>query len=114
MESEYVALSDAAQEAVWLRRLLAELGHNQQSPTVVNEDNRSFIDFVSLERQNKRSKHIDTRYYHAKDLCARGVIQLCYCPSDNMVVDVFTKPLGPVKLQTFREKLGLRQGSEVQ
>lgn len=32
MESEYVALSDAAQEAVWLRRLLAELGHNHSHP----------------------------------------------------------------------------------
>ena len=107
MEAEYVALSEAAQEATWLRRLLAELGHAQRQPTVLYEDNRSCIDFVSLERQNKRSKHIDTKYYHARDLCSRGVIQLRYCPSEHMVADVFTKPLGAMKMKLFTEKLAV-------
>lgn len=61
MEADYVALSEAAQEAVWLRRLLGELGEKQHQPTTMNEDNRSCIDFVALDRQNKRSKHIDTK-----------------------------------------------------
>lgn len=114
MEAEYVALSEAAQEAVWLRRLLAKLGHKQKSPTIIEEGNRSCIDFVSLERQSRRSKHIDTKYYHAKNLYARGVIQLRYCSTNNMVADVFTKPLGPTKMQQFGEKLGLRQKGGVQ
>lgn len=107
MEAEYVALSEAAQEAVWLRRLLYELGEEQKQPTLINEDNRSCIDFVSLERQNKRSKHIDTRHHHAKDLCTKGLIQLGYCPTERMVADVFTKPLGPLKMQQFVADLGL-------
>lgn len=107
MEAEYVALSEAAQETTWLRRLLAELGYTQRQPTIINEDNRGCIDFVSLERQNKRSKHIDTKFYHAKDLCTREVIQLRYCPTDSMIADVFTKPLGATKIQLFAEKLGL-------
>lgn len=107
MEAEYVALSEAAQEAVWLRRLLCELDEEQPLPTKINEDNRSCIDFVSLERQNKRSKHIDTRLHHAKDLCTNGFIQLDYCPTDRMVADIFTKPLGPQKMKQFTADLGL-------
>lgn len=107
MEAEYVALSEAAQEAVWLRRLLCELGAEQRQPTKINEDNRSCIDFVSLDRQNKRSKHIDTRQHHAKDLCSKGVIQLGYCPTNRMVADIFTKPLGPQKINQYVADLGL-------
>ena len=43
-ESEYVALSQAAQEAVWLRRLLEEIGMDlTQNPTLIQEDNQGAI-----------------------------------------------------------------------
>lgn len=107
MEAEYLALSDAAQEVIWLRRLLGELGEQQRRPTTINEDNRSCIDFVALDRLNKRSKHIDTKYHHAKDLCTKGVIQLRYCSTSEMIADIFTKPLGPNKIKYFTKALGL-------
>jgi hypothetical protein len=43
MEAEYTALAHATQEAVWLRRLLSDLGHRCETPTVINEDNQSAI-----------------------------------------------------------------------
>ncbi|XP_055527250.1 uncharacterized protein LOC129719859 [Wyeomyia smithii] len=106
MEAEYIALSEAAQEAVWLRRLLSELGEMQDHVTLMYEDNRSCLDFVSLDRQNKRRKHIDTKLYHAKDLCAKGVIELKYCSTDEMVADILTKPLGPKKMLQFSDNMG--------
>ncbi|KXJ68187.1 hypothetical protein RP20_CCG005158 [Aedes albopictus] len=112
MEAEYIALSEAGQEAVWLRRLLSELGEKQLNPTVVNEDNRSCMDFVSQDRQNKRSKHIDTKYFHAKDLCSSGVIMLKSCPTQSMIADVFTKPLGASKMKQYAEQLGLTRKSK--
>lgn len=109
MEAEYVALSEAAQEVVWLRRLLSELGETQKKATLVYEDNRSCLDFVSLDRQTKRSKHIDTKFYHAKDLCTKGVIELQYCSTDKMVADILTKPLGPTKMLQHSEAMGLKR-----
>ncbi|XP_065073043.1 uncharacterized protein LOC135697357 [Ochlerotatus camptorhynchus] len=50
MEAEYVALSEATQEVVWLRRLLTELNENQRRPTVIFEDNKSCLDFVALDQ----------------------------------------------------------------
>ena len=38
-EAEYIALSYAAQEIVWLRNLLSSLGFRQAKPTVLFEDN---------------------------------------------------------------------------
>lgn len=42
-EAEYVALSSAAQESVWLRQLMTELGSTPDKPTLILEDNQSAI-----------------------------------------------------------------------
>ena len=39
-EAEYLALANAAQEAVWLRRLSTDLQNTQESPTKIYEDNQ--------------------------------------------------------------------------
>ena len=50
-EAEYVSLSFATQEAVWLRRLLDSLGFGSSQPTVMFEDNNGAIDLT------KNAKH---------------------------------------------------------
>lgn len=107
MEAEYVALAEAAQETVWLRRLLAELNAEQKCSTVIWEDNKSCLDFASQEKQNRRSKHIDTKYHFTRELYNSGKISLKYCATDNMLADIMTKPLGAVKVRKFSEMLGL-------
>jgi len=39
-EAEYVDLSTATQEAIWLRRLLTDIGEPLEEPIVINEGNR--------------------------------------------------------------------------
>jgi hypothetical protein len=68
MEAEYVALTEACKEVVWLRLLMADLGETQTAPTVIFEDNQSCLKFV--EDLNKKE------------------ISLEYCPSEEMVADV--------------------------
>ena len=40
-EAEYVALSQAVQEVVWIRRLMTSLGFPPKKPTPVYEDNEA-------------------------------------------------------------------------
>ena len=42
-EAEYVALSSAVQECIWLRQLEAELGNATEGPSLILEDNQSAI-----------------------------------------------------------------------
>lgn len=107
MEAEYMALSEACRELVWLRQLLEEIGAPQQKPTTVLEDNRSCIEFVETDRKSRRSKHIDTRVHYTKDLVDKGVVALQYCSTEEMTADILTKPLGAVKQQRFVEAMGL-------
>lgn len=111
MESEYVALSEASQEAVWLRKLLEDFGEPQLEPVEISEDNQSCIKFVESERVSRRSKHIETREAYVKELCDQRVLKLVYRPTEEMVADALTKPLGRIKLQKFSSMLGLVAGN---
>ncbi|KXJ67947.1 hypothetical protein RP20_CCG007178 [Aedes albopictus] len=108
MEAEFVALSETCQEAIWLRQLLSDLGEQQVGPTLLNEDNQGCLAFVRTERCSRRSKHIETRERFVHELCERKQIVLEYCPTESMVADLFTKPLGPQKHERFCQMLGLR------
>lgn len=107
MESEYVALSEASQELVWLLKLLNDLGEPYDGPVKVMEDNQSCIAFASSERTTRRSKHIETRENYVRELCHDGIIKLEYCPTEDMVADILTKPLGTIKQRKFSEMMGL-------
>lgn len=107
MEAEYIAISEACREVLWLRKLLQDFNEQQEGPTTVLEDNTSCMDFIVNDRSSRRSKHIDTRMYFAKDLSEKGIVAVKYCPSASMIADILTKPLGCQKQQQFSEMLGL-------
>lgn len=63
-EAEFVALSEASQEALWLKRLLTDLGENLPNVTM-NEDNQSCLKMLDSEKFSNRTKHIATRFHFA-------------------------------------------------
>ena len=56
-----------------------------------------------------KSKHIEIKYHYIKDMVQRGAVKLHYVVTDEQIADVLTKPLGQVKFECFREKLGVLQ-----
>lgn len=59
-EAEYKALCSSTCEAIWLRRMLEDIGEGQQEPTTIICDNQSTIKLRNNPVCHKRSKHIDT------------------------------------------------------
>jgi hypothetical protein len=59
MEAEYVALSEAAHDAIWLRYLYGELGFIQKEPVLLLGDNDGSISLTKNPQFHKRTKHID-------------------------------------------------------
>ena len=54
-------LSTATQEAIWLRRLLADVGEPLEEPFVIHEDNQGAIAIAKNPVGHARTKHIDIR-----------------------------------------------------
>lgn len=97
-ESEYVSLSMATQEAIWLRQLNAELTNFVESkqliaPTLIYEDNQSAIAMSRNPQFHGRSKHIEIKYHFIREKIAQKEIELEYCPTSNMLADFLTKGL---------------------
>ena len=66
-EAEYVALSSATQECVWMRRLNSELGNPPKGPTTILEDNQFSIAVARNAQFHRRAKHIDIRHHFIRE-----------------------------------------------
>jgi hypothetical protein len=59
MEAKYIALSEVACKARWLRSLFKELGFEQTLPTTILGNNEGSIAIMKNPQFHKRAKHID-------------------------------------------------------
>ena len=92
-EAEFVAASYCGQEVLYLRAILRDIGCEQASPTRVWEDNASCIMMSKNPVNRERSRHIDTRVHHIRELCENGVLELTKVKGLNNVSDALTKSL---------------------
>ena len=106
-EAEYIATCATSGEAVWLRKMLSGLFDLQLHTTCIYCDNQSCIKlFENLEFHDK-SKHIEIKYQYIRDMVEKGAVKLQYIATDEQITDVLTKLLSRVKLEYFRDKLGV-------
>ena len=108
-EAEYVALSSAAQETVWLRHLLSSIGFEQSHPTILYEDNQGAIALSKNPKDHPRTKHIDIKYHYIRECMEKKEAQLIYCTTEDMLADILTKGLPKVRYQHLRSLLGVAQ-----
>ena len=107
-EAEYIALAEATQEGIWLRRLIEDFnGKKMEEKIVIYEDNQSCIKLIDNKKFSNRTKHIDTKFHFIRDLKEKGIIGYEYCPTNEMTADMLTKPLKNIKLKHMSEKCGL-------
>ena len=107
-EAEYVAASLASQEAIWLRALLGDISFVQKKPTVIKEDNQGTIALSRNPKYHPRTKHIDIKYHFIRDKVAKKELILDYCPTEQMLADLLTKPLGKTLFQRLRGLMGVK------
>jgi hypothetical protein len=106
-EAEYIALSEAAREILWIRHFLAELDIKYNEPTVIYEDNQGTIAFASNQRAIRRMKHIEVKFHFVRNLIETGIIQLEYKNTKDMIADLLTKSLSPSAHAYHAQGLGL-------
>jgi hypothetical protein len=107
MEAEYIALSHAARENLWLRSLFTELSLPPSKPFPIFCDNRGAIDFTFNAGYHARSKHIDMRHHFIRDLVTSHEVSVHHCASEDNLADIFTKPLTRTQHEEQVRKLGM-------
>ena len=75
--------------------------------TCIYCDNQSCIKLYENPMFHDKSKHIEIKYQYIRDMVEKGAVKLQYTTMDEQIADVLTKPLSRVKLEYFRDKLGV-------
>eukprot|EP00253_Pinus_taeda_P023888 PITA_23888 len=84
-----------------------DLGISQAEATSLFIDSQSAIKLGKNPVFHSKTKHVDTKYLHIRSLIAKDVLKPVYCPSEDQISDIFTKPLGRIKFTKFRDELGI-------
>jgi len=105
MESELVAVDTVAQEAIWIRNILAEFGHPQKEPTVLEQDNKSCILMANRGPGTGKSRFIDIRFFWITEKIEDGIIKMKYVASEELIADGLTKPLTKSKFIEWKKKI---------
>ena len=94
-EAEYIAASEAAKEAVWIRKFVSELGvvPSASSPMDLYCDKSGAIAQAKEPRSHQKSKHILRRYHLIREIIDRGDVKICKVHTDLNIADPLTKPL---------------------
>ena len=101
-EAEYGAVFINAQVVIWLRNVLAAMGHPQAKPTRIRCDNQCAVGLANLTVKPKRSKAIDMRYHWTRDKIKNSLIDVYWWPGAENLADFFTKALPVHKFQELK------------
>ncbi|GKD30880.1 hypothetical protein Tco_1241658, partial [Tanacetum coccineum] len=112
-KAEYIAASEAAMEAVWIRKFISGLGI---VPTI-NKPIKMFCEnSVALLIDNepgvqRGAKHYHRRYHYVNECIELGEINLLKVHTDDNLADHFMKALPKEKLTQHASSIGLRLAS---
>ena len=107
-EAEYIAETEAAKEAIWLRRLLQHFNYSGPITVTIKGDNRGALALAKNPEFHARTKHIDIRYHFVRQKVEEGLIELEWTGTAANIADGMTKPLGRAVFDKFRSAIGMR------
>ncbi|XP_073290593.1 uncharacterized protein [Primulina huaijiensis] len=109
MESEFIALDKAPEEAEWLRNFLEDIPcWTSPVPAImIHCDSQSAIARAQNSMYNGKSRHIRRRHNTVRQLISNGVISVDYIKSKNNLVDPLTKALNRDQMYCLSRGMGL-------
>jgi hypothetical protein len=104
-EAEYRSSGLASVVVLDMNDFLNEIGFPQSEPTVIHQDNHACIKMTKSLVCGSKSRHIKIEHHYIRELVANNQIVLVYCPTSEMVADLFTKNLAKPVFEYLRYKL---------
>ncbi|GJX43241.1 retrotransposon protein, putative, ty1-copia subclass [Tanacetum coccineum] len=113
IEAKYIATSEAAMEAVWIRKFISGLGivPTINEPIRMFCDNSAALHFANEPGVQRGARHYHRRYHYVRESIALGEIRFLKVHTDDNLADPFTKALSKGKLTQHARSMGLRLAS---
>ncbi|KAE8670544.1 hypothetical protein F3Y22_tig00112127pilonHSYRG00101 [Hibiscus syriacus] len=105
-EAKYVAATQASKEAIWLKMLLEELGHNQEYVSLFC-DSQSTLHLARNPAFHSRTKHIQVQYHLIREKVEEGTVDMQKIHTKDNIADFMTKAINTDKFTWCRSSCGL-------
>lgn len=105
-EAELISVSTAGKEIMWVLKLLKDFGVKINYPVRLYEDNQPAIALSHLRPGRDKLKHLSTKQQYIRELVAEKILILEYIPTEDMLADLFTKPLPKLRISKLRHEIG--------
>jgi hypothetical protein len=93
-EAEYIAASNTAKEALWLKRLARAFRQvNFKWILIVLSDSQGAVTLAKNPVHHNASKHIEVRYHFVRDCATKEMLSLEKISSTDNVTEAMTKSL---------------------
>ena len=85
----------------------------QESPIIIQVDNKSAIELAKNPVNHERSKHIDVRFHFIREHVKEESVELRHVASKNQAADIFTKPLSKEIFDRGKKMIGMLDGRNI-
>ncbi|CAI7868104.1 unnamed protein product [Closterium sp. NIES-53] len=92
-EAEYMAMYHAIKEIVLLRKLLEDMGAEQEGPTPLFSDSKAAIGMANNPFLNGLNKHMKIKWHWVKQMVKEGIVELHHVKASKQAADFLTKRL---------------------
>ena len=110
-EAEYVALSTALKQTIWLMNIVREMkehgfdvkGTHPKIHCKAFEDNSGALTIANVPKARPRTKHINVKYHFFRQFVTSGDISIHKIDTEAQCADMLTKPLNEELLTRHRK-----------
>ncbi|CAI7787887.1 unnamed protein product [Closterium sp. NIES-53] len=92
-EAEYMAMYHAIKEIVLLRKLLEDMGVEQEGPTPLFSDSEAAIGMANNPILNGLNKHMKIKWHWVRQMVKEGIVELHHVKASKQAADFLTKRL---------------------
>nr|GEV65681.1 putative RNA-directed DNA polymerase [Tanacetum cinerariifolium] len=93
-EAEFTGIAKGLAEALWIRKLVSEIGFPPRGSTQVMCDNKAAIQISENPVQHYRTKHVEIHRHFIKEKLEARIIELPFVKSSDQLDDILTKAVG--------------------
>ena len=90
-EAEFVAITEATKDVLWVTYFLTELGIEYDTPQI-HSDSQSALEWSKNASHHQRNKHVALKYFFIRDAVRDRLVRLGYISTKDNVADILTKP----------------------
>ena len=106
-EAEFITATSAVNQALWLRKIMADLHMEQKESTKVFVDNQATIAISNNPVFHGKTKHFNIKLYFLREVQQKDEVSLQYYNTNDQLADIFSKALSRSRFEFLREKLGV-------